>query len=365
MSRLCCCVCGKTSSAFQVPSELHPLRDIVSDIGNGDAYLLHTVALADGNAVVGSVGFGTDGVEIKGDAEWSADLVLAAVALADGAGLVVVDHELLGKLVVKLHCGACEYLFLAQGENCALEGSESGMQVQNGAYIVFALLILTHDLLVVGLAEEGKSNAVAAEGGLDDIGDVVLVGILIEVGQILAGGLLMAAEVVVGAVGDAPELAPVGERKSVFNVSGGSGIEGQLSRFVIAHTEVFLTDTEGDQPVFAEVFPVSEPLKIGARLAEEFAFHLLEFAGAESEVTRGDFVAEGLADLAYAEGQLLAGGALDICKVNENALSGLGTQIAGAAGVLGHADGGFEHEIELADGGEIVFAADRADYVLV
>lgn len=39
--------------------------------------------------MVGLVGLGADGVEVEGDAVGSADLILAAVALADGAGLVV------------------------------------------------------------------------------------------------------------------------------------------------------------------------------------------------------------------------------------------------------------------------------------
>ena len=90
------------------------------------------------------------------------------------------------------------------------------MQVQNGANVVVALLVLTDDLLVICLAQECKRDAVAAEGGLDDVGDVVLVCVLIEVGQVLAGGLLMTAEVVIGAVGYAPQLAPIGEREGVF-----------------------------------------------------------------------------------------------------------------------------------------------------
>lgn len=81
------------------------------------------------------------------------------------------------------------------------------MQMQNGADIVVALLILAYDLLVVCLAQKCKSNAVAAEGRLDDVGDVVLVGVLIEIGKILAGSLLMTAEVVIGAVCNAPQLA--------------------------------------------------------------------------------------------------------------------------------------------------------------
>ena len=104
---------------------------------------------------------------------------------------------------------------------------------------------------------------------------------------------------------------------------------------------------------------------IRAGLAEELALHLLELAGAEGEVARGDLVAERLAHLAHAEGQLAAGGALDVGKVDKDALRGLGTQIAGRGAVLGHADGGLEHQVELADGGKVVLAAHGADDVLV
>ena len=193
----------------------------------------------------------------------------------------------------------------------------------------------------------------------------MLVGLLIEVGKILAGSLLMTAEVVIGAVGNAPQLAPIGEREGVFYIGSCAGVERKLGRLMVTQTEVFLLDAQRQQPVFAEVFPVSKPLKVGARLAEELALHLLKLTGAEDEVARGDLVTECLADLANAERQLFAGGALDVCEVYENALSGLGTQVAGGAGVLGNADGSLEHEVELADGCEVVLAADGADDILV
>jgi hypothetical protein len=56
------------------------------------------------------------------------------------------------------------------------------MEVQHDAGVVFA-----HDLLVVRLHQEGQHRAVGAQRGLDDVGDVVLVLLLVEIGQILAG----------------------------------------------------------------------------------------------------------------------------------------------------------------------------------
>ena len=48
---------------------------------------------------------------------------------------------------------------------------------------------------------------------------------------------------------------------------------------------------------------------------EVLHLHLLELAGAEDEVLRGDLVAEGLADLGDAEGRLLAGGLSTLAKL--------------------------------------------------
>jgi hypothetical protein len=73
-----------------------------------------------------------------------------------------------------------------------------------------------------------------------------------------------------------------------------------------------------------------------------------------------DLVAEGLADLADAEGQLAPRGALDVDEVHEDALRRLRTEIHGVFRVLGDALEGLEHQVELADVGEIVLAAGGA-----
>ena len=137
----------------------------------------------------------------------------------------------------------------------------------------------------------------------------------------------MAAQVVVGAVGNAPQLAPVGEREGVLDVGGGAAVEGQLGGLVVAQAQIFFLDAKAQQPVLAVVLPVGEPLQVGVGLAEELALHLLKLAGTEGEVARGDLVAERLADLADTEGQLAAGRALDVRKVDEDALRGLGAQV--------------------------------------
>ena len=70
------------------------------------------------------------------------------------------------------------------------------MQTQDGTDIVVALLVLTDNLLVIGIDEDGKNRAFNAEGRFDDKGNIMLVLLLIIIGQILTGGLLMAGQII-------------------------------------------------------------------------------------------------------------------------------------------------------------------------
>ena len=176
----------------------------VLQFADGNADLLHRVAFADGNSVVRRGLVVADGRKVDRDAVRRADLVLAAIALADGAGVVVVQHEVAAQVLIDLSCGLGQ--LLAQRQDRSLVRGQRRMQVQNHAHVV---LRLVDDLLVIRFAQERQRHAVAAERRLDDVGDIVLVRFLIEIGQILAGSLLMALEVIIGAVGNAPELAPV------------------------------------------------------------------------------------------------------------------------------------------------------------
>ena len=76
----------------------------------------------------------------------------------------------------------------------------------------------------------------------------------------------MTAQVVVGAVCNAPQLAPVGEREGILDVGGSTAVEGQLCRLVVTQAQVLLLDAKAQQPVLAIVLPVSEPFQIGAGL---------------------------------------------------------------------------------------------------
>ena len=102
---------------------------------------------------------------------------------------------------------------------------------------------------------------------------------------------------------------------------------GEFFGFDVVHVEVIDRHADGDPPVFALLDPEFEPHGVVFGGAEPFHFHLLEFAGAEDEIARGDFVAEGFADLRDAEGGFDAHGIEDVFVVGEDALGGFGAQV--------------------------------------
>ena len=92
--------------------------------------------IPDGDAVVGRGGFIAHSLKSTVMHRGRADLVLAAVPLADGAGVVKVHHKVLLQLVIDLFGLAGE--LLEQGQHGGFIGSQGGMQVQNCAHIVGA-----------------------------------------------------------------------------------------------------------------------------------------------------------------------------------------------------------------------------------
>src|SRR6185295_10017239 len=93
---------------------------------------------------------------------------------------------------------------------------------------------------------------------------------------------------------------------------------------------------------------------------EELHLHLLELAGAEDEVARGDLVAERLPDLRDPEGRLLAREGHHVLEVDEDALRRLRAQVDLGALARDRADVGLEHQVELAWLGELAAALGAA-----
>ena len=104
--------------------------------------------------------FITHGLEIHRDTEGRADLVLAAIALTDRAGLVVVHHKVLGELCIDI-LGGGPKLF-GERQHSAPEGGKGGVEVHDHTGVV---LFGVHHLLVVGIHQESQRDTVGAREG--------------------------------------------------------------------------------------------------------------------------------------------------------------------------------------------------------
>ena len=122
-------------------------------------------------------------------------------------------------------------------------------------------------------------------------------------------------------------------------------VVAELVLVVIAEAEVAPATPRDCHHFMRSAFQNSYHLRGFIGMAEPFHFHLLEFAGAEDEIARGDFVAEGFADLGDAEGDFDAGGVDDVFEVEKDALGGFGAEIGFDRRIDG-ADVGGEHQIE-------------------
>ena len=111
--------------------------------------------------------------------------------------------------------------------------------------------------------------------------------------------------------------------------------------------------------------PVLEPVKVGARLAEELKLHLLELTGTEGEVTRCNLVTERFTDLTDSERNFLSGSSLYVLEVYKDTLCSLRTQIYGVFCILGNSLESLEHQVKLTNVGEIMLAAARTADVIV
>ena len=84
--------------------------------------LLHGVAVTDGYCAV-SLRF-----KVKGDAVRRTDLILSAVALADGSSVIKLTVVILGQLCINLLCSLVQ--FLGQRKNTDLHRSQSRLLAQ-------------------------------------------------------------------------------------------------------------------------------------------------------------------------------------------------------------------------------------------
>src|SRR5438094_320472 len=119
------------------------------------------------------------------------------------------------------------------------------------------------------------------------------------------------------------------------------------------HAEPLGREPEVRVPAQALLAPVLEPRIVVTGPHEELELHLLELARAEEEVAGRDLVAEGLANLRDAEGNLETRSLDHVPEVDEDALGRLRPEVGDVRRVLHGADEGLEHQVELARLGEL------------
>ena len=176
--------------------------------------------------------------------------------------------------------------------------------------------------------------------------------------------VLMGLQVVICTARNAPELAPAEGEQELY-IGSAVRVVAEFLLGMLAEAYMLFLHAEGKQELMAVILPVFIPFHLGAGFTEEFQLHLLELAGTEGKVAGGYLVAEGLAHLSYAEGQLPAGSALYVLKVYKDALRGLGAEVDLAGSVLIYALEGLEHHVELANAGKVALSALRALYALL
>src|SRR5213080_5609179 len=126
------------------------------------------------------------------------------------------------------------------------------------------------------------------------------------------------------------------------------------------HAEPLGRETEVRVPAQALLAPVLEPRIVVTGPHEELELHLLELARAEEEVAGRDLVAERLADLRDAEGDLQTRRLDDVAEVDEDSLRRLRTEIRDVRRVLHRTDVRLEHEVELPRLGQLAAARGTA-----
>ena len=96
-------------------------------------------------------------------------------------------------------------LVLEQRKNARLDRRQARRESQHDARFLLAALLVFHRLLGVSLAKHSQHGPVDARARLDDVRDVLGLGLLVEIFERLAAVLLVLLEIIVAPVGDALE----------------------------------------------------------------------------------------------------------------------------------------------------------------
>src|SRR5699024_9723682 len=124
------------------------LGEVVLDLVDAHPLLAHVVALADRDRLV------VEGVEVDRDAQRGADLVLTAVAAAEGTGGVEGDVAALAQTRSEVLGGRRELLVATQRPHGGLARGQARIELEQNA-LVRAVFCVRGLVLGVGLDEEG------------------------------------------------------------------------------------------------------------------------------------------------------------------------------------------------------------------
>lgn len=145
-----------------------------------------------------------------------------------------------------------------QRQDSSLIRCQSRVEVH---YHTGVVLLSIYNFFVIRLGNDGQEQTLYAQGRLDNVRDVLGVGLRVEVFQRLAAVFLVLCQVVVGSVCNAPQLAPA-KGETILEVCGCLGVEAQLFLVVVTQTQVLFLQTQIQQEVLAVATPVLEPFQV-------------------------------------------------------------------------------------------------------
>ena len=287
----------------------------------------------------------------------AADGIHTAVALAYLVFLFVFAVKVETQVVDNLLSLLRHAVLLGQREYSQLHGSQGSGQVQYSTCLTVGQL-----LLLIAVAHNRQEHAVHTDRCFYYVWGVALVGLGVEVFNLLAAVLSMLTQVEVGTRMDTLYLLEA-ERHVEFDICCGIGVMSQF--VVVVKTIVLSTETQILMPLHTCLLPFGKPVQLSTGLNKELHLHLFEFAHTEDKLSGNNLVAESLTYLGNTEGQLHTTGFLYIQVVHKDTLSCLGTQVDGA-GTIGCATHfGLEHQVELTYIGPVACPADGTDDSLV
>ena len=126
---------------------------------------------------------------------------------------------------------------------------------------------------------------------------------------------------------------------------------------MVSRSDIFHIHTEIFQEVDAIFLPVSKPLQICSRFAEEFQLHLFKLSRSKCEVSGSYLVSKRFSYLGYSERNFFSRSPLNVPEIDEDALSSFRSQVYLRLRVFCNSLKGLEHQVELAYARKVGLAA--------